>query len=80
MTIPTTIDPETDEQAAHILALVAYKDYAADSEKTVIKCGMTPITLLEKVGLTIGTMSGDEIRGFATGLFEAARKDGGMRV
>lgn len=76
----STIDPVTDEYAAKILGMVAYKDYADDTEKSVVKFGMTPITLLAKVGLVADGMNGDEIRGFALGLFDAAEEDGGMRV
>lgn len=76
----TTIDPATDEYAAKVLGMVAYYDYADDNEKAVAKFGMTPVTLLAKVGLAVDDMNGDEIRGFALGLFAAAEKDGGMRV
>ncbi len=76
----STIDPQTDEYGAKVLGMVAYKNYADDNEKAVIKFGMTPVTLLAKVGLVVGDMNGDEVRGFALGLFAAAEEDGEVRI
>ena len=76
----STIDPATDEYAAKVLGMVAYHDYADDNERAVVKFGMTPVTLLAKVGMVVDDMNGDEIRGFSLGLMAAADKDGGMRV
>lgn len=71
----STIDPVTDERGAHILGMIAWNDYADDDEKTIIKSGMTPVTLLAKVGLVLSDMNGDEIRGFSAGLNVAAKED-----
>jgi len=71
----STIDPVTDERGAELLGMIAWNDYADDDEKTIIRCGMTPVTLLAKVGLVLADMNGDEIRGFSAGLNAANAKE-----
>ncbi len=69
-----------DKDFGRLRGRIAYAEKADDTEKSVVKAGMTPVTLLEKVDLTIADLTGEFGRGFTLGLFDAAEEDGGMRV
>ncbi len=64
-----------------MLGRMAYVSKADDKEKAIVKFGMTPITLIEKMDLDPHNMGGREFsRGFSLGLYDAAEEDGGMRA
>lgn len=76
----TTPTPHDDDLTfGKSIGLCAYEK-ADDGEKAVIKFGMTPLTLIEKMNLSLDDMRGDFGQGFTLGLYAGAKQDGGMRA
>ena len=72
------MDLTTHEGHFRALGIIAYTEKATEDEKTLIKFGMTPVTLLEKMDLDMNEMDREAHKNFTLGLMEAA--GGEMRV
>ena len=67
------------EKLYRVIGQAAYAE-ATDQEKAIVKFGMTPKSLLDRMDIELNEMGRDGLRGFALGVMDEAEKDGGMRV
>lgn len=69
-------DHPTDYEYGRAQGIIAYTQHATREEKLAVKIGVLPYRIAEELGVT---GSNSEIsRGFAVGMMDCAKEDGGM--